>query len=90
MKLKDLNNDIITVTPEIEDPFLKSVRHKEVLLYLKQSNQENTPWFTIDDTPAFYKPESPVVYTDTKTGFTVDDCIKVEKMVKLITANKSG
>lgn len=34
-----------------------------------QDGVEQWPWVAIDDTPAFYREDAPVVFTDSQTGF---------------------
>ena len=82
--LKPLATEIIGITPEINDPFLHYPRTAEVELYLEQNNLHHILWFAIDDTPAFYRPGSPVVYTDVREGFTTNDCAKVHELIKTL------
>lgn len=60
---------VIGVTPEINEPFLHSPRQAEVELYLAQDEVEQWPWLAIDDTRAFYKADTAVVFTNSQTGF---------------------
>lgn len=38
-----------------------------------QDGVEQWPWVAIDDTPAFYREDAPVVFTDSQTGFQLSD-----------------
>lgn len=68
-----LGEMVVGVTPEVDDPFLHSPRQAEVELYLAQDDVEPWPWVAIDDTPAFYREDAPVVLTDSHAGFQLSD-----------------
>lgn len=85
--LEPLNKHVQGVTPVIDDPFLKHVRHLEVLQYLQDTNQQDAWWIGIDDTPGFYPADAPVYWTNPSTGFTIDDIAHLHDM---ISALKTG
>ncbi|MEW8086494.1 MAG: HAD domain-containing protein [Candidatus Thiodiazotropha endolucinida] len=77
--LKPLGKPVAGVTPVIDAPFTKCVRHAEIVEYLADNGQSDAEWIAIDDTPGFF-PEGcqHVYFTDPTTGFTSDD---VEKLL---------
>lgn len=88
--LGPLEQQVIGTTPYIDDPFIHHPRQQEVELYLKQEELEDIPWFAIDDTPAFYKPNAPVLITDGKQGFIKGDCARLHNLIKSLKQHGGG
>jgi len=70
-----------SVTPEINEPFFKYIRQLEVERYILEQNIAHHPWVAIDDTPAFYRPDAPLICTDGTTGFTQRDARKLKSLL---------
>lgn len=68
-----LGEMVVGITPEVDDPFLHNPRQAEAELYLEQDGVDPWPWMAIDDTPAFYREDAPVVLTDSRMGFQLSD-----------------
>lgn len=68
-----LGEMVVGITPEVDDPFLHNPRQAEVELYLSQDGVEPWPWLAIDDNPAFYRDDAPVMLTDSQKGFQPSD-----------------
>ena len=93
-ELKELLGDIIGscvvgITPEFDDPFVHSPRQIEVEMYLEQNGITNIPWLAIDDTPAFYRKDAPLLLTDPAKGFTENDINKFRNLVRTLSMSKS-
>jgi hypothetical protein len=79
--LGELGKYVVGFTPEVNEPFLHHIRQVEVELFLKQQREETMPWVAVDDTPAFYRDDAPVIITDGKIGFTDQDAIPLRELI---------
>ena len=80
--LRPIGKELVGVTPVIDDPFLKAVRHHEIQKYLKDNGCMNCKYCAIDDTTGFFEADTDYVYfTDTYTGFTESDVQKLKDML---------
>lgn len=68
-----LDERVVGITPEVDAPFVHNPRQEEVERYMSQDGVEQWPWLAIDDTPAFYREDAPVVLTDSQLGFKLSD-----------------
>lgn len=84
-----LGEMVVGITPEVDDPFLHNPRQVEAELYLVQDGVEPWPWVAIDDTPAFYQEDAPVVLTDSKTGFQLSDVSTFRGIVDELLQSKN-
>ena len=76
-----LGSRVIGATPIIDEPFLHNVRFHEVQAYLSQTNKPNRPWVAVDDEIGNYPANSPVIFTDRRTGITKDDGQRLKSMI---------
>lgn len=83
-KIEPLGSKVVGITPEIDDPFIHFLRQHEVELYLSEYQQDCVPWFAIDDTPAFYKSDAPVLLIDGKVGFSENDCPRLKQLINTL------
>lgn len=68
----DMAPRVVGATPFLDPRVVHAsryVRHQEVLAYLEQIDQCDSPWVAIDDIPEHYPPEISVVVTDAYHGF---------------------
>jgi len=72
---------VIGITPVIDDPFLHAIRYYEVIKYLEETDNIDTLWFALDDTPGFYKGNGTVIYTDPHTGLSESDYVKIRDLI---------
>lgn len=68
--LGEIGESVIGVTPEINEPFARHIRQREVELYLSNNCLSDEDWIAIDDTAAFYHPDVSIVLIDGSIGFT--------------------
>ena len=64
---KDIRQRILGVTPEIEDG-RKWPRSREIQAFL-DSRKLEAPWVAIDNEPALFHSDTPLVVTDSQLGF---------------------
>jgi len=82
--LGDIGELVVGVTPEVNEPFTKYIRQREVELYLEQHGSNYEKWIAVDDTAAFYQPDENLILTHGITGFTASDGISLRKLIKTI------
>ena len=73
---------VIGITPVIYDSDIQAIRYREVIEYLKITDNEDTKWIAIDDTPMLYKgADASVIYTDPNYGFTKKEYMEVKALI---------
>ncbi len=77
-----LGKHVVGVTPEIDDPFLRHGRYREVLRHREQHRLQESRWIAIDDEPGRY-PENleNLVLTDPRTGFTTANAVTLTRLL---------
>jgi hypothetical protein len=78
-----IGSRVISTTPVIDDPFIKFVRYYEVQEYLRFNDLFHTPWIALDDEIGNYPENSPVIFTNYRTGLTMEDAIKLRAMINV-------
>lgn len=73
LNLGKIGPHIIGYTPEINEPFSKHIRQKEIEHYISINKLGAISWVAIDDTPAFFRDDAPVYITDARCGFLEKD-----------------
>lgn len=72
---------LIGATPVIEEPFVKFIRYKEILLWLEQNGHITTPWVALDDMHGLFPEHAPLYKVDGIVGFTPEDIPKFQRFV---------
>jgi hypothetical protein len=77
-KLGLLGPYLIGVTPEIDDPFVKFARYREVLSHWEHYAPSDARWGTIDDESGRYPHLlDNLILTDPRAGFREGDALKL-------------
>lgn len=77
-----LGNRVLGVTPEIEDPFVRHGRCREVLQHRVQHALADSNWIAIDDEPGRYPEDlGNLILTNPRTGFTAQDAAKLAHLL---------
>ncbi len=82
--LSMLGKKLQRVTYIINSSFLKNALYHEVKQYRQNTNQIQSHWLVIDDTPGFDIEEAPIFLTNPRAGFSVDDINKSSTMITKI------
>jgi len=76
----DIAVRIIGITPEnLEDE--PHARHAEILAFMQEKKITALPWVAIDDDPSHFPPGSPLLLTDSHSGFDTACAARLVKML---------
>jgi hypothetical protein len=76
-----LGEHVLGVTPVINDLIETGLRHAEVELYWEALGVNYIPWVAVDDMADYYRPEAPLILTDSSVGFTDADGSRLRQWV---------
>lgn len=77
-----LGSRVLGVTPEIEDPFVRHGRYREVLQHRVQHALPDSNWIAIDDELGRYPEDlENLILTDPRTGFAAGDAVKLARLL---------
>ena len=79
---EDIQPLVVGMTPDSYGQITPYERHKEVLAYLKQNNDEDCNWVAIDDDPEHYPKECTVILTDSYIGFTHTSALELSEVLE--------
>ena len=78
----DIQKLIVGMTPDSMGMIIPYERHKEVLAYLKQNDNENAKWLAIDDDPEHFPKKCTVILTEPYIGFNHISALEMREILK--------
>jgi len=77
----DIQKLIVGMTPDTYGQITPYERHKEVLAYLKQ-NEEDNSWVAIDDDPEHFPKKCTVILTESSIGFNHTSALELREILE--------
>jgi len=78
----DIQPLVVGMTPDSYGQIIPYERHKEVLAYLKQNNDEDCNWLAIDDDPEHYPKKCTVILTEPFIGFNHTAALEMREILE--------